>query len=225
MENGREFSAMIAAAMQNSEQLMQINKMLGKANFELNRKENLACNIARVSEVECWVNLLTVPGFEIYSDYEVSTFGNIRKHPIGKDFKNMKLTKDKNGYLRVGLTANGKRKKFSLNRIVAAAFCENDNPEVKTQVNHCSHTDKTDNFYRNLEWVSPKENTQAYWQYDEEVIADRKRKMSEAMKGKHDGENNPNFGKKHSEESRKKMAIAAKAAHARKREEKANLAS
>lgn len=204
-----------------AEQMLQINKMLNKANFELNRKENLECNITRIVEVERFVNLLTVPGFEIYSDYEVSTFGNIRKHPIGKDFTDKKLTKMPTGYLRVVLTANGNRRRFYVHRIVAAAFCPNDNPEVKTVCNHKSHGSKADNHYLNLEWCTQKENVHAFYDYDEEKVEERSRRLSDVLTGKthsyttHSyttlgGINNPMYGRTHSEETRRKISIGNK---------------
>ena len=62
------------------------------------------------------------------------------------------------GYAHVGLWKNQKCKQCRVHRLVAAAFCENDDPKNKTQVNHINEN-KLDNRAENLEWCSPKYNT------------------------------------------------------------------
>lgn len=68
----------------------------------------------------------------------------------------LKLTVEKDGYLVVGLRANGMLTQKRVHRLVAEAFI--DNPLNKTQVNHINEL-KTDNRLDNLEWSTPKENT------------------------------------------------------------------
>ena len=62
---------------------------------------------------------------------------------------------DKDGYLKVTLSKNGKRFQTMAHRIVAMTFLEN--PENKEQVNHINGI-KDDNRVENLEWVTSQEN-------------------------------------------------------------------
>lgn len=64
----------------------------------------------------------------------------------------------KSGYCHIGLWRNGKCKQSRMHRLVAQAFCINDDPKSKTQVNHLNEN-KQDNRAENLEWVTPRENT------------------------------------------------------------------
>lgn len=62
------------------------------------------------------------------------------------------------GYADVGLWRNGTCKRSRVHRLVAYAFCPNDATLFKDQVNH-KNENKLDNRAENLEWVTPKENT------------------------------------------------------------------
>ena len=107
---------------------------------------------------------------EKYEDcYEVSNYGRVRrkdgyvnsgiKHNDKRFIKGkiLKGNLKRNGYLTVDLSKEYKVKTISIHRLVAKAFCKNDNPEVKTQVNH-KNANKQDNRAENLEWVTPEEN-------------------------------------------------------------------
>ena len=106
-----------------------------------------------------------VPGFEDL--YEISNLGRLKA--LAKKVNTWnggracqeKLVKpiiQHSGYAHVGLWRNQKCKQARLHRLVAEAFCPNDDPEHKTQVNHLNE-DKLDNRACNLQWVTPKENT------------------------------------------------------------------
>lgn len=62
----------------------------------------------------------------------------------------------KNGYHRVHLTVNGKRKAYSVHRLVAKKFIKGET-ESKCEVNH-KDGDKGNNREDNLEWCTRKEN-------------------------------------------------------------------
>lgn len=98
---------------------------------------------------------------EIYNNYEVSTFGNIRSKTVNK---NRSLHLDRSGYVCVSVycgTNNGKKilKNIKVHVAVASTFIENyDN---KPTVNH-KDGNKSNNYLENLEWATYAEQTQHY---------------------------------------------------------------
>lgn len=98
--------------------------------------------------MELWKD---IPNFE--GLYQASINGEIRS--IYKYKKILKQSKSKNGYLKVMLCANGKRKLISVHRLIAMTFLED--YETNLQVNHKNGI-KTDNRVDNLEMVTPSEN-------------------------------------------------------------------
>lgn len=87
-----------------------------------------------------------IEGFEDL--YAVSSLGRV-KNLVREKF--LKSANDKDGYLRVCLCRDGKRKMFLVHRLVSIAFLPN--PEGLPEVNH-KDEDKTNNCVNNLEWAS-----------------------------------------------------------------------
>lgn len=91
--------------------------------------------------------------------YKVSNTGLVKSIPHKRTLKSG-LTKNK--YLTVGLCDSGTQKSYYVHRLVAEQFVPN--PLHKPCVNH-KDGDKTNNHYRNLEWVTYQENTKHYFTY------------------------------------------------------------
>ena len=89
--------------------------------------------------------------------YQVSNLGKVKSlnYKCTKKEKILKPFSNRDGYLRVKLCKEGKRRSYLVHRLVAQAFISN--PEDKPQVNH-KDEDKTNNKVENLEWVTSKEN-------------------------------------------------------------------
>ena len=87
----------------------------------------------------------TIEGFE---RYEVSTLGMVRNK---KTSRIMKRIHDNYGYLRVGLSVNGKATLKYVHRLVAQAFIQN--TEHKKRVIH-KDENISNNSVENLAWVT-----------------------------------------------------------------------
>lgn len=107
---------------------------------------------AGVAVMEKWRQ---IPGYE--GVYEISDLGRVRTvHKRARWPAAVKTpTVNRDGYLRVGLTINGKERKWFVHRLVLMAFV---GPRpLGAEANHKSGN-KLDNSLDNLEWVTPTEN-------------------------------------------------------------------
>lgn len=73
---------------------------------------------------------------------------------VVKDGMELRQNENFDGYLVVYV---GNNRSVGVHRLVAMAFVENDNPEVKNEVNHKDFNRKN-NFYTNLEWLNHSDN-------------------------------------------------------------------
>lgn len=105
--------------------------------------------------------------------YEISSYGRVRTlkrnflRRGGKSYslrqKLRKPSKTSEGYRIVNLCNRGSvdfkdgGRRFLVHRLVAWAFLENKNPKILVEVNH-KDGNKSNNWYKNLEWATPKQN-------------------------------------------------------------------
>ncbi|MEJ5264422.1 MAG: NUMOD4 domain-containing protein [Bacteroidales bacterium] len=108
-----------------------------------------------------------------YTDhkYEVSNFGRVKSYC--QDQEKGKLLKPSKigGFYVVSLKVKGKSRHFLVHKLVAEAFVskENDSDEVVIHLDW----DKTNNYYKNLKWVSKNE---CYQRMHKKLQEDRKKK-------------------------------------------------
>ena len=134
--------------------------------------------------------------------YQVSNLGRVKSlnyKKTGKE-KILKADTDKDGYLRVCLSKNGKHKNYIVHRLVAIAYIPNTNNYPI--VNHRDETQQN-NKASNLEWCTCTYNNN-YGTRNERLSKAKKGKkhtkeainnMKKAKAGKHIGSSNPNSKK------------------------------
>ena len=87
-----------------------------------------------------------------YENYEIFEDGRIvNKH--GRELKNWI---EKDGYKRICLCKNNKKKYFKLHRLLALHFIVNTRPDIALQVDH-ENRDRLDNSLSNLRWATREE--------------------------------------------------------------------
>jgi len=104
-----------------------------------------------------------IPGYEGY--YEVDEHGNVRSveriiersdgRRSSRKSRIKKQTADKDGYMTVHLSKDGKNRRVKVHRLVAILFVEGYAEGL--EVNHKDY-DRTNNDYKNLEWATHTDN-------------------------------------------------------------------
>ena len=89
------------------------------------------------------------------NEYEISNYGEVKS--LARNTTKGKILKSflQNGYLRVMLSKNNKKRWYSIHRLVAETFILNS--ENKPQINH-KDGNKLNNHVDNLEWCTASEN-------------------------------------------------------------------
>lgn len=122
---------------------------------------------------EIWAVLKTANNKQLKPFYQVSNLGRVKsiKHDMEwlnygriskRPYPEMILSQvtGDNGYHTIWLATEEKPDVTAqVHRLVASCFCYNPDPKHKTQVNHIDG-DTSNNVWTNLEWCTPKENSQ-----------------------------------------------------------------
>lgn len=119
------------------------------ANTRKKTEENRRVQQQLFYEDEVWKDIL---GYE--NEYQVSNYGRV-KSLKKKDLIMSPILGRTQDYYSVGLTKNGVKKQYSIDRLVAQAFLPN--PNNFPEVNHIDE-DTTNNKVDNLEWVTHSQN-------------------------------------------------------------------
>ena len=90
--------------------------------------------------------------------YKISNTGKVFSCRLNKE-----MAINKQYYLSINLSKNGKQKHFYIHRLVAETFIPN--PENKTDVNHIDHNPHNARA-DNLEWTTHSENISKYLETD-----------------------------------------------------------
>lgn len=142
--------------------------------------------------IEIWKDILGYEGL-----YQVSNLGNVRSLNYRRSGKTKLLKQGTdNGYKRVELSKNGKKKKYWVHRLVAISFISN--PNNYKEVNH-KDEDKSNNNVNNLEWCTREynnnygtRNKRTSESHKGKILSEEhKKKMSESHKGKYKGKDSP----------------------------------
>ena len=96
--------------------------------------------------------LKPIPGFETL--YSISNNGDVYSH---RKQSFLSPRKSMDGYNRVCLYGEKGKYEYRVARLVAEAFIENGEKDIKSQVNHIDFN-RSNDIFSNLEWVTPKEN-------------------------------------------------------------------
>ena len=124
---------------------------------------------------DLWYNIETLPE-EVWKPivgyvglFEISSFGRVKSFRKKDPYILKEITGGNNDYKTVQFQVNKIRKTFLIHRLVAQHFINNDDETNKIQVNHIDQNVEN-NYYKNLEWCTPKYNAN---------YGDRNKKVSE----------------------------------------------
>lgn len=112
------------------------------------------------SKSEIWKSLPGVPGVEVSTLGRVRTLDRLESSEERTQFTKGRILKQYNvsdGYLQVNIKVDGKWTMKLVHRLVAQTFLPN--PDNLPQINH-KNCIRTDNNVENLEWCTPKYNSQ-----------------------------------------------------------------
>lgn len=110
--------------------------------------------------------------------YFITDKGNVYSLKKDGSMYLLKQKIDRDGYCSIGLMTRTGKKHVKVHRLVALAFIENDNPSVKTTVNHIDNI-KTNNTVNNLEWMTVTENNRYRFECGYKVDGSKLRKITD----------------------------------------------
>lgn len=93
-----------------------------------------------------------IEGYEEFTGYGITSCGKVWSF---KTNRFLTPSRGANGYLKVVLHKDGKRKDFLVHRLVAEAYIPN--PDSLETVNHIDEC-KTHNYVSNLQWMTQRDN-------------------------------------------------------------------
>lgn len=99
--------------------------------------------------------------------YLVSNMGRVKSLKRG-DARLLTAFRNNKGYYRVCLSKGGEGRHFLVSRLVAAAFCPNDDPQHKNTIDHIDG-DKKNNRASNLCWMTLKDNVRKEWGHNDSI--------------------------------------------------------
>lgn len=94
--------------------------------------------------------------------YWISNYGNIKSYKYYICDRFLEPSENSKGYLRVELSMNGKAKKYFVHALVADKFLQKKDNK-KYQIHHID-TNKQNNHYSNLKYVTPQEHRKIHEQ-------------------------------------------------------------
>lgn len=114
--------------------------------------------INKLQDTKVKYAISTYPGIKPNS-YIICSDGSLYSL-LRNRFNSLRL--DKDGYYQVKVVTDrpdGKRRQIPIHRIVAWEYCDGYDKSIGRDVVNHIDSDRTNNDYKNLEWVTPKENS------------------------------------------------------------------